>query len=496
MPPLPPEGPYFAFINQNDDTPVLTLLGADGIGRKDISLPEDADTGYNCSSCIISPDGEWLAFWTGTAGGYGDDNPLISGSPFDLQLNLLHIPDGETTKVTDLLSPDYPVNFERNAEDVSVLAETLSESFLDGIHSAVWSPDSRYLAFAGEMDGPSSDLYVYDSAEKTIRRLSSGSRNISFGARPAIRWSPDGKWIVYASTYTVGMGMTVRFYAARPDGSQAWDFPDEVTNWQGWVSSSQFLVGEDANGPGTYGLRMADLTTGLMLMIWRCPFQSFAYDPEGRLLVLDMSGDLSFDCPNPGLSMRAIPSLETLLFIGPGDPAAAGGLAFLGQGNKRFIASGLAGTYAITSEGEILWLTHEILEPYISPDRRWIAFAGGGFRLMDIYGNMSELLSDIPVSDLQWYPDSTGFLFRSGAKWYAASVPEGTVARIDGDELPSDVSERSYYLDYFWQPDSQGVFLNYKELLYFISLRNHSIRLILNDINDYFFDPIWMADPK
>jgi hypothetical protein len=505
-PPLPLEGPYFAFISRNRVASMLTLLGADGIGRRDILLPESANTGYGHSS-LISPDGDWLAYWTGSAGEPSYGNPSADNDSHDLQLNLLHIPDNQIRQVTPLLSPDYPANFEKIAGEIKDLQEFkedtigtivgyLRDSFLDGIRSAAWSPDGRYLAFAGEMDGPSSDLYAYDTVTRSIRRLSWGNRNLVANVGPAMQWSSDGRWIVYFGAYLISMDLRLVFYAARPDGSQSRDFNEEVSEWHDWGSPTAFFVSQGENGVGSYGLRIADLETGTASLIWRCPFEKFVYDPEGRILIFDWSGDLSFDCPNPGLSMRAIPSLETLLFIGLGDPAAAGDIAFLGQGDKRFLASAPAGTYAITSEGKIHWLTHEILEPYISPDRRWIAFAGDGFRLMDVYGNMSEMVSDIPVSDLLWRPNSRGFLIRSGSELYSVGVQGGIVSRIEGDSFPSDLSDHLYFLDYFWQPDSNGLFLKYRNLLYFISFKDNSIHLILDNLSEASFDPIWIAVPE
>ena len=179
-------------------------------------MPASNRTG-NCLACVISPDGQWLAYWTGSAGNPQTFNP---SGPFDLQLNLLHIPDGATAKVAGLLSPDYPDNFqgerrgtkslpEFSGQDVSSIANGLKTTFLWGIESAAWSPDGRFLAFAGEMDGPSSDLYVYDMAKGPSCAFRAAARTSYPPAGPAIVWSPDGKWIVYTSAYLAGEGMTV-----------------------------------------------------------------------------------------------------------------------------------------------------------------------------------------------------------------------------------------------------------------------------------------------
>ena len=64
------------------------------------------------------------------------------------------------------------------------------------------------------MDGLSSDLYLYDSVSGTIKRLSSGPEEVQW-----ISWSPDGKWILDGSSYSVGEGMQYDIYATSVDGA-------------------------------------------------------------------------------------------------------------------------------------------------------------------------------------------------------------------------------------------------------------------------------------
>jgi WD40 repeat protein len=506
--PLPPEGPYFAFIHQEGDAFTLTFIGADGIGRRDIPLPEGADAG-NGYSGLISPDGEWLAYWTGFAGEPSYKGLPASDGPFDLQLNLLHIPDNTTKIVASLLSPDYPANFEKNAkavkglpqfqdEDVSTIAGYLRDTFLDGIRSAAWSPDSRYLAFAGEMDGPSSDLYAYDSTDETIRRLSSGSRNLAYDGWSSIRWSPDGRWIVYTGTYIPGAGMTVRFYAARPDGSLFRDFPDEVTGWHDWVSPSQFLVASGENGIGAYGLRIADLVSGKMSMIWRCPYYYYAYDPEGRTLLFVMHGSVGLQCEDVnGLFLHDSLSGDIPIFIGVENYPDIQPF-FLGQGDRRFLAYVFnTGTYAISRSGTASLLLDDHLFPNISPDRQWVAFAGNhtsttladgkSLRIMDASGNISEPLVEMEIDEVLWRPDSEGFLYYAGSDVYYVSISDRQVVFWEDARIPSQV-EKTY-----WRPDSQGFFFLSESDLYFLSIRNRSVTKIQDNLSWIWFDPAWIA---
>lgn len=40
-------------------------------------------------------------------------------------------------------------------------------------YKPLWSPDGRYLAIVGAIEGPSSDLYVFDTQTQRFQRLTS-----------------------------------------------------------------------------------------------------------------------------------------------------------------------------------------------------------------------------------------------------------------------------------------------------------------------------------
>jgi hypothetical protein len=497
--PLPSHGPYFAFISEGEGNLMLTLIGADAEGRKEIPLIGQFETGW-CFSCVVSPDGEWLAYWTGYAGDRDSSFPALElKPPYDLQLNLLHLPDVTSTVITTLLSPDYPANFDKAMEAIinqSGMYDPndgydLVGSFIEGIHSAAWSPDSRYLAFAGEMDGPSSDLYVYDVSQKTIRRLSSGLKNIV--GYQAIRWSPDGKWIVYSSGYWYGEGMTVTYYAARPDDSASREYPEEVDFLAGWLSDSVFLVTRNGNGIGNFRLESADLESGRVSMIWKCQYSDIAFDPGNSLLVSQLY-PLGSDgeCQEPGLYFRSPPAGYTRRIMDLGEEDYYTTIDFLGLGDLRYLVSDWKlNTYSISSTGKSTLLISEDRFPYVAPDRQWVAFAGKGLRIMDSSGNLSEQLTDIQIDKVLWRPDSKGFLLLSGSDVYSVSLPEKIISRMDGVRYPSEAGIP------YWQPDSQGFFFKSDSDLYFLSLRTRSLELIQPIIPfPYSFDPVWVAVPE
>lgn len=55
-----------------------------------------------------------------------------------------------------------------------------------------WSPDGRYFAFAAAFEGPSADLYVFDTELGMATRLTDGPSQIG-----GVGWSLDSQWVVH-----------------------------------------------------------------------------------------------------------------------------------------------------------------------------------------------------------------------------------------------------------------------------------------------------------
>ncbi|MFT3894916.1 MAG: hypothetical protein QM730_25070 [Anaerolineales bacterium] len=229
---------------------------------------------------FISPDGHWLAFYTGYAGEWGQENQQ---GPFDLTLNLLDLTTGEKQVVTPMLSKDYPNNFveiAKTSKDSYPSAELIQAAFLGGITSAIaWSPDSHYLAFAAQIDGLSSDLYVYDMSQGNIRRLTDGIEQMQW-----IQWSSDGKWILHGSVYAMGEGVTDSIYAVTPDGKALRSL--SIGHFGGWFDDHTYFEYDSQNGPGNYGLRAVDINTGSMTKIWDSSFLGYQVDLAFNYLVV------------------------------------------------------------------------------------------------------------------------------------------------------------------------------------------------------------------
>jgi Tol biopolymer transport system component len=76
---------------------------------------------------------------------------------------------------------------------------------VDEIFDPTWSPDGRYIAFSG-LAGGQSDLFVYDTALDSLRRLTSDR---FADVLPA--WSPDGLSIAFTTDRFTADPMSLRY---------------------------------------------------------------------------------------------------------------------------------------------------------------------------------------------------------------------------------------------------------------------------------------------
>jgi hypothetical protein len=471
---LPAKGPYLAYTKDGDRQITLVIAGADGAGRKEFALP--ADDFLADLSRRISPNGEWMAYYSGTA-----DQSGSARGPNDLTLNLLRLSDGQTQTVAALLSPDYPRNFDVNAAALSKidpkqfppdgqLPGNLWDAFSNGIHSLAWSPDGGRLAFSGEMDGPSSDLYLYDLDTRAIHRLTDG-----LGEIQDISWSPDGKWILNTSAYWVGEGSPVDSFVAAADGSGV----TPVGGGQymgGWLSPSEMLRYSSANGIGNYDLQKVDVETGLVTEWWPKPFGSYALDRTRNLLALSSSG------PQSGEEALYLVDLAT----GESKQIAATASWQVGQvadPGYPFWATNYAGTLtlAIAADGATRVVSDAYSGLAVSGDKQRVGLYEPGLALYTSDGKLAWS-ADLPVSKLarvDWSPDSKGLALRNepGLVYVPAAGGEPLTLTT---QLTADAIT--------WRPDSAGLFFTSGTDLYYWALGAAQPTLVDQNVTKYFFD--------
>jgi hypothetical protein len=149
-----------------------------------------------------------------------------------LALNLLTLPDGQVQKITDLTTPQTEPSSDAMPGETSFEA---MRAIADNV-SFAWSPDGTKLAFIGLMDGPTAEVYLYDTITGNITRVSTDDAQDFWPS-----WSPDGKHILFfgADSFGTGAGFAMKgVWSANGDGSNVtWLYKtsgsgEELVGWR------------------------------------------------------------------------------------------------------------------------------------------------------------------------------------------------------------------------------------------------------------------------
>jgi len=407
---------------------IVVLLDADGKGRKEVLLPTDGHY-FSYDLSHLSPDGKWLAYYKGSPNDFQYSVEYPPQGPYDLSLYLINFETKESKLITPLLSNDFPNNFQKQADifytssiptDLSSpnnnIPLELYRSFINGIRSAAWSPDSRYLAFAGQMNGLSSDLYVYDMESQSIRQLSNDSEEIQ-----QISWSPDGKSVLYGSAYEIGEGMISSNYISSVDGISfrtLWN-SNICGNPEVWMNDFTYLEYDAVNVRGRFDLKSVDTKTGNIAVYWDGSFHSHAFDNQKRLILVSSSIDPYY--PNDVIEGLYLVNAAT----GQQTRIADGQwlIEFFGVGERRFVVSrwqnrDYVPTYFVNSNGSLTKIEGDIKTISASPDGKYwltigdkISIFTSNYDLVRDVNLPSNLKKDFGLNPI-WSPVSGGLFLQ------------------------------------------------------------------------------------
>jgi hypothetical protein len=420
-------GPWLVY--PSDGGKSLVALNPDGSSLTRIPLPPLID--FNDLGAAISPQGGMVALRTGQRSSYAD-----------LQLVILHLPTGAIETITPLLSP-YMQNLVSGGEGSD--RPRLAAQAVCGRNALSWSPNERYLAFIGAIDGDSSDLYAYDTFQHQTIRLTSGSNQ---AATPF--WSPDSQWVITQefTGYTpagnlrltnvwaanISSREIIKLYAPPTDSS--------TETFLGWSGAEQMLS-YSRNLQGGYDLRQVDVIRATVQSILPGPFSELAYDPASKSMAFIVSGvGVANGIENTKINLSAglylMPPESEPRLVETGDLR---NLRWSVQ-NSVFYASSSLGVPRIGPDGSTARVYNEA-NALLSPSGSWLAGWGHapedprpGVRLYQANGDLLQSVSNDSIQDLAWQPGSNGFFYLAGSRLYLVNFPQLQPILLDENIQP------------------------------------------------------------
>jgi hypothetical protein len=442
FPTLSENGPYLMFGSIREEN-ALFLYDADGSGKAVLRIPQEGNIhriGIGLGE-LLSPDGKYLAYYSGDYLSF--DNP----DELPITLSLFNIHDGTAVKIADVAGPDYRQKLyrladqlkESNPDGYSVtggeedwVAADLISVFTTSLFTLSWAPDGSALAFAAQIDGNSSDVYVYDVGSGAIRRVEESLHSVY-----EIRWSPDGKHIVYENAIPYRWGVAYFLYVIQA-GAPPVSNPNavfEVTEFLAgeWLSPTSLLLFNWMKGHGLWNVYALNILTGDAKRLWDGSVFNYAIDPENRLIAL---------CTSNFGRIEQI-GFFIIAFTGKAEKIFEGIYwlqVFYRGGNKhRFLVQGVGGIeamgqYPIQNDvvGIALEGTPKKLGKFsstqisISPDHMYLLLFDE--KKLFLYDARDELIRSIPMKDVRkvvWRPDSQAFFFTNERELYFMPAPDG-----------------------------------------------------------------------
>jgi hypothetical protein len=378
--------------------------------------PGDLSTG-------ASPADGWLAVRTGQR------------DLSDLSLDLIQFPGGVVRQHIALLSESIRAKLKATSSGLPDAVAAASQP--DALR---WSADGRWLAFVGAMDGPSADLYLFDTQTQQTARLTEGLNQV---ASPI--WSPDGLWVVFQEviSFSANPGWKVgAVWAAATDHHELRKLYMPPTNSTGegfltWGAPDTLLVYTRAPD-AIHDVRSVPISARFVTRLYNGPLDQIAFDPKTQNLAFSET-----DLTGAGLGLAPgvylLPGLKGApQFIRAGNWGALAFSASIGQ----FLASGDQGLLLFSAGGSATLLKDESAG-LASPDGHWLVCWGTsahpGLRLYRPDGTaLQEVTADLSEAPL-WQPDSKAFDYLSGAQLFQAAFPQAQPAALDQGVVPGSL---------------------------------------------------------
>lgn len=216
---------------------------------------------------------------------FGDRMALVIKNDQGLDLVIVDVQSGEKETITQLISLT-PQEYFGDVTSPKAFATYAIRDY----NNVAWQPgDGRLLAFVGAINGPTADLYLYDTQTQEITQLTDGpSQAIS----PS--WSPDGQYILhYGVSWVPPFGGAI-VGANRLDGVWAVQVsdgkvitlpkPEGVSpHFVGWQDDSHYISYDSDDECSYQNLHSVDVVSGETKPIMEFSFKfGIARSPENE----------------------------------------------------------------------------------------------------------------------------------------------------------------------------------------------------------------------
>jgi Tol biopolymer transport system component len=440
FPPLSGDGPYLILENKSFSR-MLLIYDSDGSGRRILTLPEDCYVRNRDLAKAISPDGKWLICYTGSLRSV--DLPIR----LPVSMYIVNVADGTYRKVADIASEGYEDKLVKVADELKLkFPECYKE--IDGIDwtfgalvmdfewnifAHAWSPDSRQIAFAAQIDGDSSDVYTFDLELDKIQRVEDSLLSVA-----AIQWSPTGEYILFQNSMLSMNYSPTSLHIVKVGGLVVKEPKDLASFWFGrvvdWLSPEVVLLTDGTDTTGPSSLFTVNVATGKITNIWEGLYSSVAIDKENQMI-----GVSSSDFSNPQMEFFTLTYAGDIL---SGVTDYYYHLQFRGGDTHRFLA--IRPTSLQTEKYEFIGIDgigqYKPIASYtsyaktsISPNYEWmLIYYDDGAYLFNANDELVRSFDLTGIGDVLWRPDSKGFFFERVEALYYLSVPSGEPIYVDG----------------------------------------------------------------
>lgn len=425
---LSQDGPWLVFPGGTQ--PDLLAVNADGTGLGELPLPDSS-----WGQLFPSPHGGRFAY--------------VSGDPIpSARLIVAELPSGEVEFDHPLFSEGWNELVEsRSFMEISVW------SAVDGSRSMAWSPDGRFLAFIAALHAASADLYLYDTIDSSVRRLTTGEHQ---AYDPS--WSPDGRWIVHLEVANFGTGAGWNVQGVWAVDTESYEVTRLIAAGgrmyfvEKWANPGEFILSEWDAGYGENNLSTYRLEEHGLTRFLHGPFTQAAFDTTGSRVALFIDEYAARDQGvDPGVYLLPRYGGELKPVITDEDATVQSLL--WSAALDRFIAGLATETVLFDRQGDITTRIQQGGHASVSPDGRWLVIYGSSNRFLSVYTGDAAFVGELAayVDGVVWSPDSrTLFLTLNGhlEALSLAGMEPGSERPLISEVLADDVPTRAE--NYYW----------------------------------------------